>query len=74
MKKDLIECNRDFFDCNRDLIDRKLLYKGDVIYKNHFKYCSGVYIGETGRCFNTYLSEHKCDLKTINMAKLKEDD
>ena len=28
----------------------------------------------TGRCFNTRLSEHKRDLKPINLAKLKEDD
>ena len=27
-----------------------------------------------GRCFNTRLSEHKRDLKPIEMAKLKEDD
>ena len=33
-----------------------------------------VYIGETGKCFNTRLSEHKHDLKLINLAKLKEDD
>ena len=26
-----------------------------------------------GRCFNTHLSEHKHDLKPINLAKLKED-
>ena len=26
------------------------------------------------RCFNTSLCEHKCDLKSINMAKLKVDD
>ena len=38
------------------------------------KDCSGVYIGETGRCFNTSLFEHKRDLKPINTAKLKEDD
>ena len=31
-------------------------------------------MGETGRCFNTCLSEHKQNLKPINMAKLKEDD
>ena len=31
-------------------------------------------VGETGRCFNTRLSEHKRDLKPINLAKLKEDD
>ena len=31
-------------------------------------------IGETGRCFNTRLSEHKHDVKPINLAKLKEDD
>ena len=38
------------------------------------KNCSNVYVGETGRCFNTRLSEHKRDLKPINLAKLKEDD
>ena len=26
-----------------------------------------------GRCFNTRLSEHKRDLKLINLAKLKDD-
>ena len=41
-----------------------------AIYKIHFKNCLVVYIGETGRC----LSEHKRDLKPINLAKLKEDD
>ena len=29
---------------------------------------------ETGKCFNTRLSEHKHDLKPINMAKLKADE
>ena len=33
-----------------------------------------VYIDKTCRCFNTCLYEHKCDLKPINMAKLKEND
>ena len=33
-----------------------------------------VYVGETGKCFNTRLSKHKHDLKPINLAKLKEDD
>ena len=33
-----------------------------------------VYVGETGKCFNTCLLEHKRDLKPINLAKLKEDD
>ena len=27
-----------------------------------------------GRCFDTHLSEDKCDLKPINLAKLKEDE
>ena len=27
-----------------------------------------------GRCFNTHLSEHKCDLKLINLAKLEKDE
>ena len=47
----------------------------DAIYnKIHCKDCLGVYISETGRCFNTRLSEHKRDLKPINLAKLKKDD
>ena len=33
-----------------------------------------VYVGETGKCLNTRLSKHKCDLKPINLAKLKKDD
>ena len=49
------------------------IYKHGAIYKIHCKDCSCVYIGETGRCFNTRLSEHKRDLKPINLAKLKED-
>ena len=44
-----------------------------LIYKIPCKDCSNVYIGEKGRCFNTRLSEHKRDLKPINLAKLKED-
>ena len=50
------------------------IYKRGAIYKIHCKDCSCVCIGETGRCFNTRLSEHKRDLKAINLAKLKEDD
>ena len=50
------------------------IYKRGAIYKIHCKDCSGVYIGETGRYFNTRLFEHKRDLKPINLAKLKEDD
>ena len=49
------------------------IHKRGAIYKIHGKDCSGVYIGETGRCFNTRLSEHKRDLKPINLAKLKDD-
>ena len=44
------------------------------IYKIHCKDCSGVYIGETGRCFNTHLSEHKRYSKPIDLAKLKKAD
>ena len=43
-------------------------------FKNSMKGCSVVYIGETGRCFNICLSEHKRDVKPINLAKLKKDD
>ena len=50
------------------------IYKRGAIYKIHCEDCSCVYIGETSRCFNTRLSEHKRDLKPINLAKLKEDD
>ena len=50
------------------------IYKHGAIYKIQCKDCSGLYTGETGRCFNTCLSEHKCDMKPINWAKLKEDD
>ena len=56
----------------KDFVDG--IYKRGTIYKIHCKNCSGVCIGETGRCFNTRLSEHKRDLKPINLAKLKEDD
>ena len=44
-----------------------LMYDRGAIYKIPCKDCFGVYIGETGRCFNTRLSEHKRDLKSINM-------
>ena len=50
------------------------IYKRGAIYKIPCKDCSNVYVGETGRCFNTRLSEYKRDLKPINLAKLKEDD
>ena len=50
------------------------IYKRGAIYKIPCKDCSGVYIRDTGRCFNTRLSEHKRDLKSINLAKLKGDD
>ena len=39
------------------------------IYKIPCKDCSGVYIGETGRCFNTCLSEDKHNLKPIRVTK-----
>ena len=50
------------------------IYKRGAIYKIPCKNCSNVYVAETGRCFNTRLSEHKRDLKPINLVKLKEDD
>ena len=50
------------------------IYKRGAIYKIPCKDCSNVYVGETGKCFNTRLSEHRRDLKPINLAKLKEDD
>ena len=56
----------------KDSVDA--IYKRRAIYKIDCKDCSGVYIGETGRCINTRLSEHKSDMKPINLAKLKEDD
>ena len=48
------------------------IYKRGAIYKILCKYCSSVYVSEMGRCFNTHLSEHKRDLKSINLAKLKK--
>ena len=50
------------------------IYKRGAIYKIPCKDCSVVYIGETGRCFHIRLSEHKRDLKPIDLAILKEDD
>ena len=50
------------------------IYKRDAIYKIPCKDCLNVYVGEMGRCFNIRLSEHRRDLKPINLAKLKEDD
>ena len=50
------------------------IYKRGAIYKIYCKDCSCVYVDETSRCFNTRLSEHKRDLKSINLAKLKKDD
>ena len=49
------------------------IYKRGAIYRISCKDCSGVYIGKTGRCFNTRLSEHTRDVKPINLAKLKKD-
>ena len=49
------------------------IYKRGAIYKIPCKDCSSIYVGETGRCFNTLLSEHKRDLKPINLAELKDD-
>ena len=43
-------------------------------YKIPCKDCLNVYVDETGRCFNIRLSEHRRDLRPINLAKLKEDD
>ena len=50
------------------------IYKRGALYKIPCKDCSGVYVGKTERCFNIRFSEHKLDLKFINLAKLKEDD
>ena len=50
------------------------IYNRGAIYKIPCKDCSNVYVGKTGRCFHTCLSEHKRDLKPINLAKLKEND
>ena len=41
----------------KDSVD--VIYKRDAIYEIPCKDCSGIYIGETGRCFNISLSEHK---------------
>ena len=35
----------------KDSVDDR--YKRGTIYKIHCKDCSNVYVGETGRCFNT---------------------
>ena len=35
--------------------------------------CNYIYIGETGRCFNTRLKEHKRDLNAKNMGRINED-
>ena len=58
----------------KDSVDDIRVYKRGAIYKIPCKDCSNVYDEETGRCFNSRLSEHKRDLKPINSAKLKEDD
>ena len=47
------------------------IYKCGAIYKILCKDCSGVYIGETGRCFNICLSEHKHDMKPIGSGIVK---
>ena len=49
------------------------IYKRGAIYTISCKDCFGIYIGETGKCFNTCSSEHKRDLKPINLAKLKKE-
>ena len=56
----------------KDFVDA--IHNYGAIYKISCKDCSGVYIRETDRFFNTRLSEYKRDLKSINMVKLKEDD
>ena len=38
------------------------IFKRGAIYKIPCKDCLNVYVDETGRCFNTRLSEHKRDL------------
>ena len=63
---------RNILPLAKDSVD--VIYKYGSIYKILCKDYCGVYIGETGRCFNTRLSEHKYGLKPINMAKLKEDE
>jgi len=45
--------------------------KGNV-YKIPCKDCDGIYIGETGRAFQTHLNEHQRDLKSEKLASLKE--
>ena len=50
------------------------IYKHGAIYKIPCRDCSNVYVNEIGICFNTHLSEHRRDLKPIDLAKLKEDD
>ena len=50
-----------------------VICKRSAIHKIPYKDYSGLCIGEKNRCFNTRLYVNKCDLKPINMAKLKDE-